>query len=548
MRSRRAFRSVTAWAVAGSLVLAGCGSSGSDEESQESSTPISGGTLVDLQNFAGGDPDHIDPALASDAQSSQIADLVFDGLTDTTDSGEIRPSVASEITSNDAATVWTFELRDDVRFDNTDPVRPSDFKFAWERVVRLESDVAYHLQNIAGFEEVASQDVTTLSGVVANDDERTLEVTLEQPRRDFDSLVSLPVFSPVPTAVFEANEDDELLAEWEQSVMVGNGPFQMAEPWERGRSITLRRNANYFGGIDGHRAYLDTVEFRISQDIGSAYNDFESGSGQVGRIPPGRYTDATNRYGSDVVNSPILQTEYWGFNMRSESVGGPDNLDLRRAIALAMDKEDTVEKVYGGARPAATGIAPPALPGFEERESSTTAETEEARQLLSDWGRQVPEVQLTFPAGLGHEDKATILAQNLEEIGITATPEPLDRAAFGQAMATNSADIFWGAWRADYVSYDNFIGPMFSTETIGQDNVTNYSNGRVDDLIASARAEADPDTASEQYREAENIILDDQVIIPLSWSTAGLVTAPEVEDFVVKPLGTVAYQNTWLQR
>ncbi len=543
--------------LAMAMALGACSSSGTKAAAPTGGAPAAGGAVVDLQNFAAGDPTHIDPALADDVQSSQIAELLYDGLTDTTADGSIRNAVAEAVTPSEDAKRWIFRLRNDVHFDNNDVVRASDFKFAWERVAdpKLASKVAYHLAPIQGFDDVQSGSTTALSGVVADDNARTLTVTLSTPRQDFNTVVSLPVFSPLPKQVFDAASTQRqaggsgnIYEKWETGVMVGNGPFRMSKPWESGRAITLARSGSYYGGASNHKAYLDTVEFRISKDVASAYTDFEGISSAVGRIPAGRYSDVKARRGDDVVNTPLLGTEFWAFNMKSPAVGGADNLKLRQAIALATNKKDVVDKVWGGSRTVATSFVPPAMPGYDASLVQPDRNLDRARTLLREWGKTPPALKISFATGANHEDKATILQQNLKEIGITATPDPMDRSSYRKAVQTGAADFFWRNWTADYVSYDNFIAPNFTTASIGKDNVTNYSAVKVDELVKAAQSENDSTIRNGLYREAEKRVLDDQVIIPLDWTTAGMVKSSNVHDLVVKPLGYVAYADTWVRR
>ncbi|MGH2370977.1 MAG: ABC transporter substrate-binding protein, partial [Chloroflexota bacterium] len=139
-------------AVSLALVAAACGNSGegtSTGQSQgEQGTPVSGGTLVDYWNFSAGDVPHVDPARAEEIQGAQVGNLVFDGLADyDAKTGDLKPAVAESWSSNADASVWTFKLKRGVTFSNGDPVLPSDFKFAWERMIGkpLASIMAFHV-------------------------------------------------------------------------------------------------------------------------------------------------------------------------------------------------------------------------------------------------------------------------------------------------------------------------------------------------------------------------------------------------------------------
>ncbi|HEV2071523.1 MAG TPA: ABC transporter substrate-binding protein [Acidimicrobiales bacterium] len=522
-------------------------------DGQAQGDPVAGGTLVDLQNFAQGNPDHIDPGLSSTIQGSQPGQLMFDGLTETNyQTGELEPMVAESWESNDAGDEWTFQLREGVTFHNGDPVLPSDFKFAWERVVNPEfaSEVAYHLDPIVGSDAVAAGETTELEGVVADDEAMTLTVSLQYPYSIFPATTSHLVFSPVPKNVVEALPDQ---SQWERGTMIGNGPFQMNEPWIDDQLIKLERYDDYWGGLNDHDAYLDAIEFRISSDVDSAFQAFEAGQGQTGYIPPGRFEEALARYPDDNATEETLGVYYFGFNMEDPVVGGDENLPLRQAIALAIDKQAIVDTVYSGSRQVATGHTPPAMPGYEEGLNDIAGAAEpdldRARELLEEWGGEVTEpIRLNFGAGAGHEPVAQIIQANLEEIGIPSVLDGRDSTTYFKEMREGQGQFLRAGWIWDYVAYDNGLYPLFHTDAIGGDNLVQYSNPEFDQLVNDARSTLEEDEANELYREAEKLMLDDVAVVPLNWYTGSIVYDDSVQNLIQSPLQFVAYEEIWLEQ
>lgn len=542
------------------LLAAACGGGGDDggdatggTGDQNEGEPVTGGTLIDLQNFAQGNPDHIDPGLSSTIQGSQPGQLLFDGLTETDyETGELEPMVAESWESNDAGDEWTFQLRDGVNWHNGDPVLPSDFKFAWERVVNpaFASEVAYHFDPIVGSDAVAAGEATELEGVVADDEAMTLTVRLQYPYSIFPATTSHLVFSPVPKNVVQALPDQ---SQWERGVMIGNGPFKMTEPWVDDQVIKVERNDDYWGGLNGHDAYLDAVEFRISSDLDSAYQAFEAGQGQTGYIPPGRFEEAVAKYPEQNATEETLGIYYWGFNMNDPVVGGEANLKLRQAIALAIDKQAIIDTVYSGSRRVATGITPPGMPGYQEglndMAGAAGPDLDRARTLLQEWGGQVTEpIKLNFGAGAGHEPVAQIIQANLEEIAIPSTLDGRDSTTYFTAMRQGEGQFLRAGWIWDYVAYDNGLYPLFHTSSIGGDNLVLYSNPEVDGLIDQARATLDEGEANGLYRQAETKVLDDVAVVPLNWYTGSIVYADSVRNLVQSPLQFVAYESVWLDQ
>lgn len=535
MRHRR----LAVLAAAIVLLLSACGSGKGSGTDDNATQVVPGGAVVDLQAFAAGEPDHIDPALASATPEQQIARLVYEGLTVTDEAGAVQYAIASSATPSDAAKTWTFSLRPEAIWDNGQPVEPSDFKFAWERVLdpATGSRLTGQFSLIKGASDVIDGKTKTLSGVVANDEANTLTVSLNDSYYDFPAAVSTTAYLPVPAKVFQA--DASVSGKWEQGVMIGNGPFKMAGPWEHDKSIKLMKSPTYYGT----KSNIDSVEFRVSKDLDAQWSDFLTQKTAVGRVPPGQYQRAANNYGTDLLSKPLLSVEYWGFNLNDPSVGGPENLKLRQAISLAVDKRDIVSKLYGNGRTAASGWAPPNVPGYQVTLTDGSRRTEAAKDLLKEWGKTPPPVKISFNAGAGHEEKAAIMVQNLKDIGITASADPIAQADYNKAVGQGKLQFFRGGWNADFPSYDNLIAPLFVSPPIGDSNVFGYSNASLDALVKTARSTADEAQRNSLYVQAEQMMLKDQVVLPLDWPSSGMVHTSALQNVQVTPLGFVSYQK-----
>lgn len=566
MRRRRG---VTAAALLVVMALGASACGGGDDEpatgrtgpTRDRGTPVVGGTLVDLQNFgATGEPEHIDPALSTTVQGSQPGQLIWDGLTETDYStGELKPMVAESWTSNGDATLWTFKLRPGVTFSNGDPVLPSDFKYGWERVVTrsMASTLAYHLTDnarIKGAKEMVAGAATELTGVKADDPNLTLTVELEAPLSIFPTIVSHLVFSPMDRKVVSQVADQ---ARYDQEVMIGNGPYKMAEPWKHEQYIRLVRNDSYWGGLNGHKPYIDTIEFRISKDVNAGYTQFESGQGQTAYIPPGKNAEARARYGGNISDRPILGVYCWLFNMRDPAVGGPGNVKLRQALSLAIDKRAIVESVYSGRRRVATGFTPPGIPGYREGLSEfPDRDLDRAGQLLEEWQQQtgksaasLPSIRLNFGAGSGHEPVATLIQANFADLGIDSALDPRESTTYVSQMRRGEGQLFQSGWLWDYVAYDNGMFPVFDSRAIGGDNLALYANPRFDAAIDEGRRQLDQGRAASIYQGAEELVLNqDMVVVPLNWFSGQVVYAPELLNVIQGALGFFAYDEMWLSK
>ncbi|HZN12903.1 MAG TPA: peptide ABC transporter substrate-binding protein [Acidimicrobiales bacterium] len=559
MNNRKPFRWLLAVLAVLALVATACG--GNDKKSSSGAgsegKPQKGGALVDYQNFSTGEPDHIDPALAGVIEGSQVTNLVYDGLTDIDyKTGDLKPAVAQSWTSSADLKEWTFKLRKTKWSDGTQ-VLPSDFKYAWERVLlkSLASEIAYHITDnvkIVGSADVAAGKATEMSGLVADDNAMTLKITLEAPLSFLPNILAHSVFSPVPKKIVSALPDQ---TKWEQGVMIGNGPFKMTEPWKHDQYIKLARSDNYWGGVEDHKAYLDTIDFVISKDLDSAFAAFEAGTGQTGRVPSGRFAEVIAKYaGHNTTSVDLLGTYYWGFNQKDKAVGGDANLKLRQAISLVIDRDAINKTVYNNTRKVATGFTPPGMPGYKANLSDIAKrDLPRAQQLLAEWktanrGKAPPTIKLNFNAGAGHEGVATIVQANLKELGINASLAPGDSKTYFSNMRKGQGQLLRAGWIYDYVAYDNGLTPLFSTAAIGGDNLELYSNPAFDQLITQARATKDETQRNSLYQQAEKIVLDNVVVIPLTWYRGQVVYANSVHNVIESATNFVAYDDIWLSK
>ena len=242
----------------------------------------------------------------------------------------------------------------DVTWSDGTTVLPSDFKFGWERVVakNMASEISYHVTDnlkIKGAADVAAGKVTDMTGIVADDANMTLKVTLDAPLSFLPNVVAHSVFSRLAQeARFCHHRPDQ----------VGAGCHGRQRAVQDARALEARPvhqacpQRQVLGRCRGsHKAYLNEVDFIISKDLDSAFAAFEAGTGQTGRVPSGRFGEIIAKYtGHNTTAVDLLGTYYWGFNQKDATVGGAKNLALRQAISLAVDRDAINKTVYNNSR------------------------------------------------------------------------------------------------------------------------------------------------------------------------------------------------------
>lgn len=573
MRRARPVRLFAVATLSVGLVATACSSSKSSSTSggggssssggSSAGTPVQGGTLTDLQNFSAGEPDHIDPQLVSDIQGSQVGQVMWRELTRTNyETGKLENDVATSLTPNADFTHWDIKIGKST-FSNGDPVLPSSFAYAWNRLASkaMASDVAYHVTDnlkIKGASDVAKGTATEMSGLKADDATMTLSVDLEAPLSFLPSVVSHLAFAPEDVPVMQKLTDQ---TKYEQGTMIGNGPYmEDTTGWQHNQAITVVKNPKFVAPPGYKGQYLDKIVFTISKDQDSSFAAFEGGQGDTGYVPQSRFAESKAKYSGHLLNNPILGIYYWGFNMKDPTVGGPANLKLRQAIIASIDKQAIVDKTYNGSRKVATGWTPPGVPGYKAGLSdSPNLDNAKAKSLLAEWEKSsgkkaadLPPMRIEYGKGAGHSDNAQIIEAGMNALGIKTQDDGMTAKTYfknlrkGQNEAGQTSQFFRGGWIWDYNTYDNGLFPLFDTASIGGDNLENYSNPTFDDTIAQARKTAAGPAQDALYQKAEGIVLNtDAIVVPLNWYTGQIAYSDKVHHLLQSPLDFVAYDQAW---
>ena len=470
------------------------------------------------------EPTAIDPYNVQESEGALVTEALFTGLVTNTRSGEVRDGVASAWTPNADCTQWTFTLKPGTTFTNGEPVDAAAFKRGWERTSARESasDVAYHLNEVAGFDRMQDGSATTLSGVDAADP-NTVKVALARPDCEFVLRTAHPALSPVPAAAGPAANQAY------NDLPIGNGPFRMDGPWQHDTGIRLVRNDSYGAGP---KANLDAVEITITPaDTGvqTEYNGFLNGQFDWARMPTPSLSQArdANEPKGQWVSKPSTSVTY----LQAQNGRAPLNTALaRKAVSMAIDRAAIAQGVFQGAQQPATSLVPSTFPAAYQAGVCTacTFDPGQARQLAAQAGL-TPGTRLRFQfnSGAGHEEWTAAVKQQLEQnLGLVVDYSGVPfRDLLNNQQQPDATGIFRAAWGADYPTAANMLTPLLATASIGAatpndvatgDNRGRYSNPAFDALMDRAAATQDPAARNDLYKQAEKIAIgDDLGVIPL---------------------------------
>ena len=544
--SRRTFVG-GALATAAAIALAG-GARGAQADEGAADGAVSGGTF----NFYINNPVSIDPYNVQEDQGMQVCKCLFDALT-TYDyaTQQLVGKAASSWEANDDATEFTFHLVEGATFHNGDPVTAASFAYAWNRLVSPNTNpdnpsaVSYHLSMVDGYDDVLAGTEGAELNIECPDD-YTLVVHLNMSYADFPYVVSHLATAPIP----ESAASD--LSAFTRAP-VGNGAFQMQGEWMDGQYIQVVRNENYIGS----KAYVDGVNFMIISDPDTAFTEFEGGNLDYAQIPSGRISAVSQQYGESAdgyTGNPgqqallgeELSTYYLVCNNTDAMLG---NIHLRKAISYAINRQAICDVVFEGTRVPADGIVPPGINGYEAgsweaSQYDVDKANEELAAAKEELGTDSISIVLSCNSDGGHEDIMQLVQADLSAIGVTATIETTEWAAYLDMLQNLQYQIGRLGWVADYPILDNFIYPNFYTG-VG-DNRSGYSNPDVDAAIDAARSTVDDAERLAALQEVNRQIGEDFPVIPLMFYRHNYVVSGRVNNFYLDPMKLSDMTACWL--
>lgn len=489
----------------------------------------------------GSEPPTIDPALATDTTSGAIINNVFEGLTSRDGEGQTVPGVAQEWEVSEDGLTYTFHLREDAVWSNGDPVTASDFEYAWKRVLDPATTAQYAsiMYVVEGAEAYnTGEGEADAVGVTAVDD-TTLEVKLNAPSPYFEELVAHYTFMPAHQATAEANEDWAMGAGED---FITNGAF-LLESWNHNSDYTLIANENYW---DAENVALDQVNVQVIESEATANSEWQAGTLDYLGAPYGVVSlDAIDLYR----NEGILQTQpyagiYWYKVNTTDEV--MSNVNIRKALGLAIDRQALIDNVLKGEQQAALGYVPPTMEGFDtDRGYFTDAAFESAQEHLATGLEELgmsDASELQIEIAINTSEAHSAVAQFIQEgwrtnLGVEATIRNSEWQVYLDEMSTLSYQVGRMGWIADYNDPNTFLD-MYRTADTGN-NDTGWENEEFKTLIDEAAKEQDTAARSQLLVDAEAVMIEDFPVIPIYYYTNNYVVKDTVQNMKPDPLGNI---------
>ncbi len=503
----------------------------------------------------------LDPAFSSGQSVIWPCNLLYNGLVDLDETLHIVPAIAKSWSISDDGRLYTFILRNDVYFHDTEyfhfskprRVTAQDFVYSFSRI----TDPAVASPGAWIFQKVARNAKGEPQFRALNDS--TFQIELTQFFPPFLGILAMKYCSVVP------REAVEHFGKEFRSKPVGTGPFQM-QLWEEGVKLVLRKNPQYFEYDEkGQRLpYLDAVAISFIVDKQSVFMEFMKGSLDFMSGIEACYKDALltkdgklqPKFSGKITmeTCPYLNTEYLGFVLKEDGKDNPLQIkEVRQAINYGFDRAKMMRYLRNNIGYAAnSGFVPRGMRSFNEsRVKGYDYNPTKALELLEKAGypngKGLPPIPISTSAS--YLDLCQYIQHELGEIGITVTLDVQQGAQQRQMMRGYKLPCFRGSWICDYPDAENYLALFYSKnlQPAGS-NYTHYVNPKYDELFEKSQSILDDSLRNDLYTQLDSILLEDAPFVVLYYDQAVRFFRYGVKNCSPNPINMLDLRRTIIEK
>ena len=474
-----------------------------------------------LRRSLGAEPATLDPQLAEDnASLAVIADL-YEGLTRIAADGSVVPGAAERWEQSTDRLTYIFHLRSGLTWSNGDALTAAHFAAGLERATAPDSVAPYRplLEAVGRVEAI---------------DERTLRLTLSRPVLYLPALLALPVAMPLHPSARSVDERPV------------NGAYVLANRIP-GEKIELVRNERFH---DAATVAIDRIVHLPLVDLGAEVARFRTNALDLtSEVPNSQFADLRAKLPDQLRADPYLSVYAYAVNL-----GRLPSHEMRRALALAIDRERITSLVTGAGERPAYGWVPDGLPRYAGARYAWAGQpaTEREAAARSAWNIATASAPFARPLVLctdasdNHHRTAVALADMWHAtLGVEVRVVELEWNVYlATRRAPGECDLIRLGWSADFVDPEAFLG-LF--ESGHPQNTLGYSSPAYDRLLVASRAAADEAQRLEQLAGADAQLLDDVPVIPVFFRVTKRLVQPWVEGYRPNPLGQIASRDLALR-
>jgi oligopeptide transport system substrate-binding protein len=485
-----------------------------------------------LRRGIGGEPASLDPGEAADTFSFEVIRDLYEGLTTEAPDGAVVPGVASSWTVNASGTEYTFQLRPDAKWSNGTRVRAKDFVEAWRRVVdpMRASPVADTLRPVVSAAAIILGRLPPSSlGVTAARDD-LLVVNLDRPAPYFPQLLTHSATFPVYS--------EETAKSHNPNNWISNGPYVLSN-WTPGSTLRLRRNLSYWDRLNVH---IPNVEYVPNPDENAEFRQYRAGQLDITQsVPSGALESVRAERPNELFVAPFLATAYYALNLRSPYFA--TNLNLRKSLALAIDRKSLEITILPFGQRPAYGFVPPGTWNYDPQswEWHSLPDSErvgEARRLYALAGfsaRRPLRLKVLFNSNNSIKQVAIAIASMWKQtLGVdTELMDEEYRVFLDSRRDTSRWEVARLGWTADYNDAANFLDTLRSGSP---NNDARYERQEFNELLDRAASAVDPSDRRRLLQDAEKMMLSDYPILPIYFFSSKKLIKPYVKGAKVNPL------------
>ena len=503
---------MAAGAAAIALLAAGC-SSGSSDDDEALSNTISIGIA---------EPESLIPTNTTEANGSSVLASLFYPLVRYDEKANPYVVAAQAITHDKANKVWTIKLRPGFTFSNGEPVTADSYIDAWNYGAYGPNAqlASYFFSRIDGYAQMQSVDpdgdgpkkaeppkAKRLTGLRKLND-TTFTVTLSAGFAGWESVMGYDAFYPLPKAAFSS---EGVIAQSYGEAPIGNGPFKIKGKWQHDSQIQVEKVADFKGTVPK----VDAITWKIYQDVGAAYADLVAGNLDVQtKIPIESLASASGDLGDRLQKSPSSAFAFVGFPIYEKEFA---NRDVRRALSMAINREEMTEQIFLGSETPATSFVSPVVSGYRANTCGENCEYNptKAKQLYTA-AHGPADIKISYNTDGGHKAWVDAMCNQIKaSLGINCTG--VGEAKFTDLLAKvrkhEDVGLVRLAWAMDYPLMENYLGPLYTTD--GSANYYGYKNPAFDSLVREGSEAPTTAIAQKDWRDAEDILAQDMPVIPL---------------------------------
>ncbi len=497
----------------------------------------------------GAEPATLDPGKIEGRPESNLTVELFEGLVTQDRDGKVAPGVAEKWESRDNGKVWVFTLRKDAKWSDGSPVTAADFEYAFQRMVdpKTASQYAWFLgkaSNVLNATAITEGKQPPSALGVKAINPTTLQMTLEKPVAYLVSTLVHGSLMPVPRKVIEKFGD-----KWtDPANIIGNGPFKLVERVVNERMV-LEKNPHYW---NKSKVVIEKVTYLPINNQSAEYQRYRANAIDLttdGGVPAEQVKQIRQEIPDEIKLWPQLATYFFFYNFRDPIF---QDLRVRRALSLAIDRDVIVKNILNTGETPAFGMTPDIADGFapivhDWQALSLSARQAEAKRLLQEagYGPGKPlKFQLLYNTNEQHKKIALVMAAMWKRVGhVEVELVNQEWKTFLDTRNRGEFQVVRGAWIADYNEASTMIDLFHSKHG---NNDGKYANPKFDELIDKAKVTLDFEARKKLYQDAERILGQDFPAVFTHYYSCRRLIKPWVQGYGKNPQGRIQARDLYL--